>query len=221
MSNQELEVLNGVVTTYYPSEINDSGNWKPAKLVVDTDETFGVEVSFWPKKDKDKRVIEPIQIPILDAIDVETIEGKDVQVFCVFDKIYKKNNGDTVRQYTNAKKLKIIGEDAAPKPEPESKVKADGPKAAVPEPIPAPILTRPIDENQLRIMRQSTLGYATTSMASITKDFATPQLMVEGTIEVARKYLEYVISGQNPSFTTEAEPEQEESDGVIDVDGQV
>ena len=98
---------------------------------------------------------------------------------------------------------------------------ADEPEEEASAPTPAPV--RPtIEENQMRIMRQSTLGYSATLLAG--KEFATPQLMVERTIQVARKLLEYVITGDMPGFEAEVEdkePEQEESDGVIDVDGEV
>jgi hypothetical protein len=220
MSNQELDVLIGTVVRYYPAEINDAGNWKPAKLVLDTDEVSGVEVSFWPKKDNNKVVIEPIEIPVLDAIDVETIEGKEVQIVCVFQKIYKRNNGDEIHQYSSARKVKVIGENAPTKPKPKPQVKADEPEEETSEPTPAPAPVRPtIEENQMRIMRQSTLGYSSNQLQHM--NFATPQDMVLGTIEVARLYLDYVITGESPSFEEEEEPEQEESDGVIDVDGEV
>lgn len=71
------------------------------------------------------------------------------------------------------------------------------------------------DENQMRIMRQSTLGYSATLLAG--KEFATPQLMVERTIQVASKLLEYVISGEMPSFVDEV-AEQEKYDEQIKED---
>ena len=58
-----------------------------------------------------------------------------------------------------------------------------------------------INENQMRIMRQSTLNYAAILIAPISKDFATPQLMVERTIDLSAKLLEYVISGEMPQFS--------------------
>ena len=61
---------------------------------------------------------------------------------------------------------------------------------------------RPIDENQMRIMRQSTLNYAAILMAPLVKDFSTPQKMVERTVEVSQKFLEYVVSGEMPDFDT-------------------
>lgn len=232
MSNQELDVLVGVVTKYYPSEINDSGNWKPAKLVVDTDEAFGVEVSFWPKKDKDKIVIEPIQIPVLDAIDVETIEGKDVQVVCIFDKIYKKSNGDTVHQYTSARKVKIVGEDAAPKPKPELEVDADGPVVEAPAPIPVP-RTFTIGE---QIAWNSAINNACATVArhlnetfewgSVNRPYSNPLGLRAwaSSVHAFASVLYPVIKAGPPEpveAPAEEEPEQEESDGVIDVDGQV
>ena len=79
---------------------------------------------------------------------------------------------------------------------------------------PKPVVTQDIfagiDPNQLRIMRQSTLGYSATLLAG--KEFATSQLMVEGTIAVAGKLLEYVITGDMPSFDTEVV----EDDDVIE-----
>ena len=60
-----------------------------------------------------------------------------------------------------------------------------------------------IDENQMRIMRQSTLNYASILMAPLVTDLITPQLMVEKTVELSQKFLEYVISGEMPSFNEE------------------
>lgn len=60
-----------------------------------------------------------------------------------------------------------------------------------------------IDENQMRIMRQSTLHYASILIAPMGKDFIPTQLMVEKTVELSQKFLEYVISGEMPSFNEE------------------
>jgi hypothetical protein len=62
--------------------------------------------------------------------------------------------------------------------------------------------TRPpsADENQMRIMRQSTLGYGATTTASKEKDFATLEAMIIGTINVGKVYLDYVLTGEMPSF---------------------
>ena len=50
-------------------------------------------------------------------------------------------------------------------------------------------------------------GYSATLLAG--KEFASPQLMVERTIQVATKLLEYVISGEMPFFDEEAEVEED------------
>jgi len=62
------------------------------------------------------------------------------------------------------------------------------------------------DENQMRIMRQSTLGYAATVIAPIVKEFETPQSMVQATVTIGQMFLSYVLTGEMPSF--EDAPEQ-------------
>ena len=72
-----------------------------------------------------------------------------------------------------------------------------------------------IDPNQLRIMRQSTLGYAATLLA--TKDFDEGKELVTAVINVARLFLDYVITGCKPNFDTEVEDtEVVEDDDVIE-----
>ena len=63
-----------------------------------------------------------------------------------------------------------------------------------------------VDENQMRIMRQSTLGYAATVIAPIVKEFETPQSMVQATVTIGQMFLSYVLTGEVPSF--EDAPEQ-------------
>ena len=68
-----------------------------------------------------------------------------------------------------------------------------------------------VDENQMRIMRQSTLHYASiligrclySTTTPTGKDFIPTQLMVEKTVELSQKFLEYVISGEMPTFNEE------------------
>ena len=86
-----------------------------------------------------------------------------------------------------------------------------------PSPAPQAQVAKPssVDENQMRIMRQSTLGYSATLHSG--KDFASPEIMIEQTIQVASKLLEYVISGEMPSFVDEA-AEQEKYDEQIKED---
>ena len=73
-----------------------------------------------------------------------------------------------------------------------------------------------VDENQMRIMRQSTLGYAATVIAPVVKDFATPQRMVNATIQIGQMFMLYVLTGENPSY--EDAPEQPVEAQEPDVD---
>jgi len=73
-----------------------------------------------------------------------------------------------------------------------------------------------VDENQMRIMRQSTLGYAATVIAPVVKDFATPQRMVNATIQIGQMFMLYVLTGENPSY--EDAPEQPVETQEPDVD---
>ena len=64
-----------------------------------------------------------------------------------------------------------------------------------------------IDENQMRIMRQSTLHYASILVApmgtKVLENFIPTELMVEKTVLISQKFLEYVISGEMPTFNEE------------------
>jgi len=82
---------------------------------------------------------------------------------------------------------------------------------------PEPLQEAPVEvipENQMRIMRQSTLHYAailTSCMAPVDKKLASPQVMVERTIDLSGKLLDYVISGEMPTFG-----DPEEHDDLLD-----
>jgi len=93
-----------------------------------------------------------------------------------------------IAQYDSVKTFKVASTSSLPKPQPRTAQ----PQTAKPSTA---------DENQMRIMRQSTLGYSATLLAG--KEFASPEIMIEQTIQVASKLLEYVISGEMPSFVDE------------------
>ena len=57
----------------------------------------------------------------------------------------------------------------------------------------------PIDDNQMRIMRQSTLNYASILMAPVVKDYNSEDL-IRVTTQMASKLLEYVITGEVPKI---------------------
>ena len=78
-----------------------------------------------------------------------------------------------------------------------------------PKPVVIQDIFKGIDPNQLRIMRQSTLGYAATLLA--TKNVDEGEELVTAVINVARMFLDYVITGEMPSFVAE-----DEDDDVIE-----
>ena len=67
----------------------------------------------------------------------------------------------------------------------------------------------------MRIMRQSTLHYASLLMVPLVKDFDHPQTMIERTIWLAGKLLEYVISGEMPFEPEVEEVDEPEEDDVL------
>jgi len=71
-------------------------------------------------------------------------------------------------------------------------------QAPAPAPVQAPAPAPVIDENQLRIMRQSTLNYAAILTAPMVLQYATPDEMIDRTVAVARALLQYVITGEDP-----------------------
>ncbi len=80
---------------------------------------------------------------------------------------------------------------AAPQPAPEA------PVAPPPQTQSQPVVqSRPIDENQMRIMRQATLKCASWMMVPLMKEFSNPLLAVQRTEELSEMFMEYVISGK-------------------------
>jgi hypothetical protein len=141
---------------------------RPGKLGLNVDGTI-VMLNIWPDN-----------TGVLNGIDMTRIEGMRIQSQARFA---DERNGEIRYRPSSIKLLEAAPQVAttAPKPAPQS------------------TSTPPsLDQNQMRIMRQSTLHYASILIAPMVKDYATPQLMVERTIELAGILLEYVISGENP-----------------------
>ena len=97
---------------------------------------------------------------------------------------------------------------------------AEGANEAPEEPsAPKPVVNQDIfagiDPNQLRIMRQSTLGYAATLLAG--EDFDDGQVKIDATINVARQFLEYVITGEafGDTHMRQGELAEVEGDDVV------
>ena len=142
---------------------------RPGKLALDVDNGPAIMLNVWPDN-----------IRILDGLDMTRIEGTRIQTQARFA---DERNGEIRYRPSSITLL-----ETAPQ------VATTAPKAA-----PQSTSTPPsMDQNQMRIMRQSTLHYASILIAPMVKDFETPQLMVERTIQLAGKLLESVISGENP-----------------------
>ena len=204
-TNKPIADLAGTVVHAFPPNQNpDNGKWRPANFEIET-ESGVVKVKHFPysyfDKEQGVRVTpEPIQMPEwykqLERFGatLHGLEGLKVQI----------KGAGTINETTMAVEYTVVGENfvvvegEAPDSieEPATPVRKD------------PVVTlASIDPNQMRIMRQSTLGYSATLLAG--KEFASHQLMVERTIQVATKLLEYVISGEMPSFDEEAEVEED------------
>ena len=65
-----------------------------------------------------------------------------------------------------------------------------------------------VTENELRIMRQTALKCASWQMVPLVLDFASPEAMVAGSVNLAEQYLHYFVTGEVPVFEVET-PEEE------------
>ena len=193
---REIEVLEGTVTSAFPPTRMEDGNYRPANILITTDgdESEQVRISQFPNSNFDTKVFyEPIQMPTwYEALpeNIRDLVDSRVQVIAS-----PKGEWNGVRQFNYVQSFKVLKLAHEPQP------RTAQPQTAKPSTA---------DENQMRIMRQSTLGYSATLLAG--KEFATPQLMVERTIQVASKLLEYVISGEMPSFVDEPAEEAEDDE---------
>ena len=124
---RELDIVKGIVTRYWaPSPKGEGSGWKPAKLVIETDDG-DIDLVEWPKKDYEtKVVIEPIQLPQFDRLSLDDIEGKTIKALAVANGEYQGKPQWVVN--TNGY-TKVVGGDPKPEPEPES----DTPQPRVPD----------------------------------------------------------------------------------------
>lgn len=65
-----------------------------------------------------------------------------------------------------------------------------------------------VTENELRIMRQTALKCASWQMVPLVLDFASPQAMVAGSVNLAEQYLHYFVTGEVPVLEVET-PEED------------
>ncbi len=216
VSNKPVADLKGVVINAYPPKKNENGKWRPANFVIET-ESGQVKVKRFPDtqfaKDQGVRVTpEPITMPDwynkLVAVYGESLYdlvGATIQV----------TGEGTINPFTMEVEYTVVGESFVVLE--DEALEPDDEVAALGKSTPAPVQKNPvptppsIDPNQMRIMRQSTLHYASLLMVPIVKDFDHPQTMVERTIWLAGKLLEYVITGEMP-FEPEVEADEPDED---------
>lgn len=162
---------------------------KPGKMRLETADG-PVMLNIWPDN-----------VGILQKLDMSRIEGAHIQALARYS---DTRNGEIRYRPSKITLLDAVPDGAPPTPK-------SAPQSASTPPS--------MDQNQMRIMRQSTLHYASILIAPMVKDFETPQLMAERTIELAGKLLEYVISGENPFAEAEesSEPQQEDEPPVSSV----
>jgi hypothetical protein len=198
VSNDEMLSIAGVVTRVFTAKLNEEGAWMPGKLIVLTDDGEEVDFIAWPMKDYETKVVfEPMRMPPwFAALDLETIEGASVKAIA----LPRVSAYSGKVEFIKVNSFKVVGvAQATPREETQ-----DGTPAPSPTPTPPSI-----DPNQMRIMRQSTLHYASLLMVPLVKDYDHPQTMVERTIWLAGKLLQYVISGEMP-FELEVEADEPE-----------
>jgi hypothetical protein len=124
--------------------------------------------------------------------------GREVWLRCEV-KESPRSEGGVFRDVTRILRASLDGTPQEPDTEDTSPAPARAQAARPPSVIVS-------DENQMRIMRQSTLGYAATVIAPVVKEFETPQSMVQATVAIGQMFLSYVLTGEVPSF--EDAPEQ-------------
>ena len=237
MPKGELESVRGIIRKIQPpnpvdNEEESPRKWRPASITIESEDdtfpSFMHQIAQFPRSHPPSageeyrgRAIEPIEMPDwyvnagipkqLDRTewDNNPFIGREVKITAETGEVR-----DGIQQWNSVKSFKFVKE-APPVAEEDAPEEAiEAPEAASnPKPVVIQDIFKGIDTNQLRIMRQSTLGYSATLLAG--KEFATPQLMVERTIEVAGKLLEYVITGDMPGFGAEAEADELEEDDVI------
>ena len=206
MPKEEMISVDGIVSRVFPATQNDKGVWKPIKIAVSLDNGSLVDCIAWPKRDFDtKEYYDPLVFDKwVTHLNLATLEGESVTVIGVLSTNAYSGNAEL----KDINSFKLVGNAGAPR-------KAEAPRqtnGAMPQAI---------DENQMRIMRQSTLHYASILMAPLVTDIKSTQIMVEKTIEIAGHLLSYVTTGEMPFQLEQAEPifqeePEEEIFGVLE-----
>ena len=210
MQNKPVTDIIGTVSKAYPINQNiETGAWRPANFSIETES--GVRfikqfpLSYWDKETSAFVTPDPIRMPEWYNNLIATYGENLMGLVGLRIKVRgegKINSHSMEIEYTVAEGSFTVLQ-GEPKQDSED--------------APPPPVQHNIDPNQMRIMRQSTLHYASLLMVPLVKDFDHPQTMIERTIWLAGKLLEYVMSGEMP-FEPEVEadePDEFESLGSI------
>ena len=204
MSNkQPVEIIEGEVTEAYPpNQNNDTGKWRPANIVIATDEGK-VRLAQFPTTDKAGVTIEPIQMPEwYEALDLDNLPGVRVQAVAVYMDMYKD-----VPQYGRVQTFKILN-GVAPKAQPK-------PTATTTTTASAPAGWGSIDE---RIAWNSAINNAVTAIPRYYEDnfrrvdgeaYYRPNWLGE-VDALARDVYALIRRGPTPVEQAPLEPEDEE-----------
>jgi hypothetical protein len=209
---KELDIVSGIVTRYWaPSPKGEGSGWKPAKLVIETDDG-GIDLVEWPKKDYEtKVVIEPIVLPQFDRLSLDDIEGKTIKALAVADGEYQGRAQWVVN--TNGY-TKVVGGDPKPEPKPEPDT-----QPRVPDTRP------PASSLDQRIAWNSGINNAVHAIGQIHE---TPvgedwnARYVERIDALAHSLFQLIMRGPRQVETSEPEeqePEEEASLGVLSANG--
>ena len=199
------EVVIGTIQNIYNPREGANGKLGPGKIILDTDEGTAAITVWQLYVDSLRTEKMPEIFESLSEIEADVV-GQAVAISCTFEKTYEHpTTGAVQQQYSKMTALKFIG--GEPPKQAETKPVANT-TSQPPKPTSTPSPVPHIDENQMRIMRQSTLKVGGGQLNQ--QYFDTNEDLILQSIENAEVYLEWVITGKKPSFTTATEPEEEE-----------
>ena len=204
MANKQVEIIEGEVTEVYPPNKNDEGKWRPASIVIATDEGK-VKLAQFPTKDYDSGVtFEPIEMPAwYEALDLDNLVGARVQIAAVYQKTY-----EGTRQYDKAKTFKVLN-GVAPKAQTATQ------EGVQPAPTATTPTSAPWGSKDDRIMWNSAINNAVTAIpwiSNMTEDkeaYYTPNWLSE-VDALARDVYALIRRGPTPVEEAPLEPEDDD-----------
>lgn len=130
MPNQEQQIVRGIVQRYFPSDISQSGKPTPHKFLFTIGEE-DVELGIFPTN-------EGRLPPILEEIDLDNIEGKEIEAIATWTKAYENPRTGSVKQQYKLETINVVGDDTpAPQQEKAERPAPKPEKKPIPQPRPA------------------------------------------------------------------------------------